>query len=141
MYATWIHWYVLDRLFSSRHTSCCRRPNKHTQDLAQDLPQDAVALELVLERVREHDATVSDEQARTILVRDDVQGVFRSDEVMLYHHDHATAPCVASHTLSVVFMFQVDVQDGYHRIWRLCVGWSSRSCLMQLYDANRSDCS
>lgn len=38
------------------------------QDLAQDLPQDAVALELVLDRVREHDSTVSNEQARTILV-------------------------------------------------------------------------
>lgn len=38
------------------------------QDLAQDLPQDAVALELVLDRVREHDATVSNEQARNILV-------------------------------------------------------------------------
>ena len=38
------------------------------QDLAQDLPQDAVALELVLDRVREHDTTVSDQQARTILV-------------------------------------------------------------------------
>ncbi|CAM9132684.1 unnamed protein product [Laminaria digitata] len=38
-----------------------------TQDLAQDLPQDAVALELVLDRVREHDATVSNEQARNIL--------------------------------------------------------------------------
>lgn len=38
-----------------------------TQDLAQDLPQDAVALELVLDRVREHDSTVSDEQARTVL--------------------------------------------------------------------------
>lgn len=38
------------------------------QDLAQDLPQDAVALELVLDRVREHDTTVSNEQARTILV-------------------------------------------------------------------------
>ncbi|CAM9810216.1 unnamed protein product, partial [Ectocarpus fasciculatus] len=39
-----------------------------TRDLAQDLPQDAIALELVLDRVREHDTTVSDEQARTILV-------------------------------------------------------------------------
>ena len=38
------------------------------QDLAQDLPQDAVALELVLDRVREHDTSVSNEQARTILV-------------------------------------------------------------------------
>lgn len=38
------------------------------QDLAQDLPQDAVALELVLDRVREHDSTVSNEQARNILV-------------------------------------------------------------------------
>ncbi|CAN0202767.1 unnamed protein product [Ascophyllum nodosum] len=38
-----------------------------TQDLAQDLPQDAVALELVLDRVREHDTTVSDQQARTVL--------------------------------------------------------------------------
>ena len=38
------------------------------QDLAQDLPQDAVALELVLDRVREHDTTVSDQQARTVLV-------------------------------------------------------------------------
>lgn len=41
---------------------------KNKQDLAQDLPQDAVALELVLDRVREHDSTISDEQARTILV-------------------------------------------------------------------------
>lgn len=41
---------------------------KNIQDLAQDLPQDAVALELVLDRVREHDSTVSDEQARTVLV-------------------------------------------------------------------------
>ncbi len=40
----------------------------HAQDLAQDLPQDAIALELVLDRVREHDTTISDEQARTILV-------------------------------------------------------------------------
>lgn len=39
-----------------------------TQDLAQDLPQDAVALELVLDRVRDHDSTVSDEQARSVLV-------------------------------------------------------------------------
>lgn len=41
------------------------------QDLAQDLPQDAVALELVLDRVRDHDATVSDEQARSVLVSKD----------------------------------------------------------------------
>lgn len=41
---------------------------RSAQDLAQDLPQDAVALELVLDRVREHDTTVSNEQARTILV-------------------------------------------------------------------------
>ncbi|CAM9905558.1 unnamed protein product [Phaeothamnion confervicola] len=38
-----------------------------TQDLAQDLPQDAVALELVLERVRQHDPTISDEKARNTL--------------------------------------------------------------------------
>ncbi|CAM9630342.1 unnamed protein product, partial [Choristocarpus tenellus] len=38
-----------------------------TQDLAQDLPQDAVALELVLERVREYDIGVSDEQTRATL--------------------------------------------------------------------------
>lgn len=41
------------------------------QDLAQDLPQDAVALELVLDRVRDHDATVSDEEARSVLVSKD----------------------------------------------------------------------
>lgn len=45
-----------------------------TQDLAQDLPQDAVALELVLDRVREHDSTVSNEQARTILGSLGLQG-------------------------------------------------------------------
>ncbi|CBJ26283.1 ABC transporter, ATP-binding protein [Ectocarpus siliculosus] len=45
-----------------------------TQDLAQDLPQDAIALELVLDRVREHDTTVSDEQARTILGSLGLQG-------------------------------------------------------------------
>eukprot|EP00903_Cladosiphon_okamuranus_P014012 g13030.t1 len=45
-----------------------------TQDLAQDLPQDAVALELVLDRVREHDTTVSNEQARTILGSLGLQG-------------------------------------------------------------------
>ncbi|KAG5188685.1 ABC transporter [Tribonema minus] len=38
-----------------------------TQDLAQDLPQDAVALEHVLHKVREYDTTISDEQARNVL--------------------------------------------------------------------------
>eukprot|EP00752_Nemacystus_decipiens_P011899 g10551.t1 len=45
-----------------------------TQDLAQDLPQDAVALDLVLERVGEHDTTVSDQTARTILGSMGLQG-------------------------------------------------------------------
>ncbi|CAN0018833.1 unnamed protein product [Pylaiella littoralis] len=40
----------------------------------QDLPQDAIALDLVLERVREHDTTVSNEQARTILGSLGLQG-------------------------------------------------------------------
>ena len=38
-----------------------------TQDLAQDLPQDAVALELVLARAREHDISVTNETARDVL--------------------------------------------------------------------------
>ncbi|CAN0063074.1 unnamed protein product, partial [Ectocarpus sp. 12 AP-2014] len=48
--------------------------NARTLDLAQDLPQDAIALELVLDRVREHDTAVSDEQARTILGSLGLQG-------------------------------------------------------------------
>lgn len=35
-----------------------------TQDLAQDLPQDAVALEHLLEVVRQYDPDISDQQAR-----------------------------------------------------------------------------
>lgn len=38
-----------------------------TQDLAQDLPQDAVALEHVLATVRQRDVTISDQQARAAL--------------------------------------------------------------------------
>jgi hypothetical protein len=38
-----------------------------TQDLAQDLPQEAIALDLVLQRAREHDFTISDEQARDVM--------------------------------------------------------------------------
>lgn len=38
-----------------------------TQDLAQDLPGDRIALELVLERARERDIGVSDEMARDVL--------------------------------------------------------------------------